>query len=276
MQVRPSTVSRALIKNGQVSLAVLDTTALVCEAAKRHSLTGDALTVLGKTLTAAGYLCGWLKGGKSSLTVSVRADGDFGKISVLGDGNLNLRGYVENACARGKLGKGALSVVRDDGEGLPFAGTVALVSEETEENFVAYFRESEQIKTGIALSVVSKNSEVLRAGGVFLQALPFADEKACDFVARGAEGFTDFLEAGEYEKIFGASGVEAFETREMKFACRCSKERVEALILSMGKESAFALLKEQGQISVHCEYCNTDYVFGKDRIRKLFGKHEGR
>ena len=263
MQTKVSTLFRALVSDGQVSLAVLDTTALVKEAAARHKLKAGAVKILGKTLTASGYLCGWLKNGKSSLTVSVYSDGDFGKISVLGDGNLNLRGYVENAdCASGRLGRGTLSVVRDDREGLPFAGTVPLVSEEMEDNFTAYFGESEQLQTGIALS-----------GGVFLQALPFASEKARAFIETETARFRQF-DAGDYGKILSELGVQKADTREIKFACRCSRERVESFILSMGREDAFALLKEEGKISVHCEYCNTDYVFGTEEIRKLFKKHE--
>lgn len=275
MEQKTSTLSRALILDGQVSLAVIDSTSLVLEAARRHSLKEGSLTVLAKTLTASCYLCGWLKGAKSSLTVSLSANGDFGRISVLGDGNLNLRGYVQNKdCVKGKLGAGSLTVVRDDGEKLPFAGCVPLVSEEIGENFSAYFQESEQVQTGIALSVVLNDGILVRAGGVFLQALPFAGEEARTFIKSGAARFKAYLDSGEYSRIFKELGVEKAETREAKFACRCSEERVESLILSMGEESALELLKEEGKISVHCEYCNADYVFGKERVRKLFKNHE--
>ena len=275
MEQNISTLSRALVMEEQISLAVVDATSLVKEAAKRHSLKEGSLQVLAKTLIASCYLCGWLKGERSSLTVSLAADGDFGRISVLGDGSLNLRGYVQNKdCANGKLGKGTLTVVRDDGEGLPFAGSVPLVSEEIEDNFTAYFRESEQLQTGIALSVITNGEEVVRAGGVFLQALPFASDKARAFIENGAAHFKEYLGAGEYDKIFKELGAKEVKTRETKFACRCSEKRVESLILSMGEESALSLLEEEGQISVHCEYCNTDYKFGRERVRELFKNHE--
>lgn len=275
MERNISTLSRALIMDGQISLAVVDATSLVSEAAKRHSLKEASLKALGKTLIASSYLCSWLKGGRSSLTVSLSADGDFGRISVLGDGSLNLRGYVQNKdCEKGKLGNGTLTVVRDDGDRLPFAGSVPLVSEEIEENFSAYFRESEQVQTGIALSVVTNGEKLVRAGGVFLQALPFASEKARAFIENRTAHFKKYLEAGEYDKIFKEAGAEEKDTRETKFSCRCSVERVESLILSMGEESALSLLEEEGQISVHCEYCNADYKFGKERVRELFKNHE--
>ena len=271
MEKELSTLSRALIMDGQVSLAVLNTTSLVREAAKRHGLKGDALTVLGNTLTASCYLCGWLKGPKSSLAISLLSDGDFGRVSVLGDGNLNLRGYVENtACVKGRLGSGTLSVVRDDREGLPFSGTVPLVSEEIDQNFAAYFSESEQIRTGVALTVVSDGEEVLHAGGAILQALPFADDSVRSKIQSESARLKEFLVAGQYDKIFEKFGVEKAETREARFLCTCSKARVESLLLSMGKEQALALCEEDGQISVHCEYCNTDYIYRKENVRKLF------
>ena len=275
MEKDTSTISRALIYDNQLSLVVLNTTSLVREAQRRHRLSGGALSVLGKTLTAACYLGGWLKGENSALTISVLTGGDFGRISVLSDGNLHVRGYVENAAImQGKLGKGTLSVVRDDREGLPFSGTVPLVSEEMEENFRAYFSESEQIETGVALAVVAEGARLVRAGGVFLQALPFADEKARSVIKSDMPRLKQLLVAGEYERILQDYGAQKIETREAQFLCSCSERRVESLLLTMGREQALALLEEDGQIAVHCEYCNSDYIFRKERVEKLFKKYE--
>lgn len=271
MEKETSTISRTLICDNQLSLVVLNTTSLVREAQRRHRLIDGSLSVLGKTLTAACYLGGWLKGANSSLTISVLSDGDFGRISVLSDGNLHVRGYVENtAVIEGRLGTGTLSVVRDDREGLPFAGMVPLVSEEMEENFRAYFSESEQIETGVALAVVSEGGKVFHAGGVFLQALPFADEKARSLIKSDMPRLKQLLLVGKYERILQEYGAQKIETREVKFLCSCSEKRVESLLLTMGREQARALCQDDGQISVHCEYCNTDYIFRKARIEKLF------
>ena len=107
---------------------------------------------------------------------------------------------------------------------------------------------------------------------MFLQALPFASDEARALIDNAAAKVKGYLDAGEYGKIFKVFGIEEVQSHETKFACRCSAERVESLILSMGEESAFSLLEEEGRISVHCEYCNTDYEFGKERIRELFKK----
>ena len=91
----PESVSklyRALVFNGRVSLAVLDSTAIVNEAIKRHHLTPVAAAALGRTMSPAVYLAGWLKEETSSLSLSVDGGGAGGKIGVAADGALRVRG----------------------------------------------------------------------------------------------------------------------------------------------------------------------------------------
>ena len=59
-------IYKALVFEKAVSLAVLDTTALVNEAIRRHRLSPVAAAALGRTMTAAAYLASWLKEDASS------------------------------------------------------------------------------------------------------------------------------------------------------------------------------------------------------------------
>ncbi len=52
---------KALIYDKQVSLSVLETTELVNDAIKIHSLDGDAAKTFGCLLTAAAFMAGCLK-----------------------------------------------------------------------------------------------------------------------------------------------------------------------------------------------------------------------
>ncbi len=287
MQKTVSTIYKTLVCGGELSLAVLDTTALVREAAARHNLSAVATAALGRTLTAAAYLCSWLKEGESSLSVTVKGNGAGGKLCVSGDGNLHMRGFAESPDtelplrADGKLdvggfvGKsGTLTVVRDDGEGLPFVGTTQLVSGEIAEDFSAYFAESEQRPTALALGVLVKGGECLSAGGVFLQPLPGASEESISYAEEKIKEFTAvsslLAERGAEGILHDCFSTEHWETRDIPYRCHCSRGRVESLILSMGKEEAEETVKSQGKISVHCHYCNTDYKFGAEEVAALF------
>ncbi len=284
--MQKSIILKTLILDGQISLAVLDTTSYVNEVIRRHALSPVAAAAFGRTATACAYLCSWLKN-DASLSVTVKGDGVGGKICVEGGDSLNLCGFVEDGQmnlplrADGKLDvggfvgrHGTLTVVRDDGEGIPIVGTSELVSGEIAEDFSAYFLTSEQRPTAIALGVqIGADGNCLGAGGVFLQPLPGAGEEAISFCEReigrfssvsslirekGAEGVLRMLAEGDYTE------------RPISFRCRCSKERAGSAILSLGRADAEALLAEQGQIVVHCHFCNTDHIFTRAETEALF------
>lgn len=287
MQKEVSCIRKSLISGGEISLAVLDTTALVNEAIRRHGLSPVAAAALGRTMTATAYLCSWLKEGSSSLSVSIDGKGAGGKIGVSGDGNLHMRGFIGRPDvdlpprADGKLDvgtcvgrDGTLTVIRDDGTGVPFVGTCPLVSGEIAEDFSAYFFTSEQLPTAVALGVkIGTDGTCLAAGGVCLQPLPGAGEESLDEAERLIGGFSDLssqIEAEGAEAIFRRLGGTGCDRREILFRCHCSREKTQRLILSLGREEAESILRDEGSIRVHCHYCNTEYVFGEHEIAELF------
>ncbi len=289
MQKEVSKIYKTLVCGGEVSLAVLDTTSLVQEAIDRHCLSPVAAAALGRTMTATAYLCSWLKAEESSLYVTVAGNGAGGKISVSGDGALHLRGNIAvpdvslPLRADGKLDvggcvgrKGTLTVVRDDGEGIPFVGTSELLTGEIAEDFSAYFLTSEQRPTAVALGVLVTPQRVcLGAGGVFLQPMPGASEEAVCFAEQKIAGFSGIssliAERGAEGILKDCFHAENAEAREIVFRCRCSREKAASAVLSMGRADAEKLLEEEGMIAVHCHDCNTDYLFGKEDVAVLFG-----
>ncbi len=287
-----STITKTLLWDGAVSLAVLDTTSLVNEAIRRHSLSPVAAAALGRTMSATAYLCSWLKEEESSLSVTVNGGGAGGKICVAGDGRLFLRGFCEHPeadlplRADGKLdvggfvGKdGTLTVIRDDGDGIPFVGTSALISGEIAEDFSAYFLTSEQRPTAIALGVkIGTDGMCTGAGGVFFQPLPGASEETLSRIEAEIGKFTRISSLIEEE---GAEGIldriaphSARSVREIFFRCHCSRERIGGLVLSLGRKEAESLLSEYGKISVYCHYCNTTYEFDAEETARLFASGE--
>lgn len=290
----PESVSklyRALVFDGRVSLAVIDSTAIVNEAIRRHHLTPVAAAALGRTMTATVYLAGWLKDVGSSLSVSVDGGGAGGKIGVAADGALSVRGYIERPDveipprADGKLdvgrcvGKdGTFTVIRDDGEGIPFVGTSELVSGEIAEDVSAYFLTSEQRPTAVVLGVrIGTDGTCVGAGGLFLQPMPYAGEAAIDFAEKRIAQYPDLsrvIETRGAQGILSDFGATDVVVREARFACHCSRERAASAVLAMGRADALALLAEQGKIAVHCHYCNTDYTFDEGDVNAIFGESE--
>lgn len=279
MEKKRDCILRGLICGGEVSLAVADTTSLVNEAIRIHGLSALSAAALGRTLTAAAYMCSSLKEDRGALSVTIKGDGVGGGIYVSGDKALHMRGYIENPQtylppnAMGKLdvggcvGKnGYISVVRDDGENQPFVGTTPLVSGEIGEDFAAYFAYSEQLPTALAVGVkIGTDGTCLGAGGVFMQPLPGASEESIRFVEETIGKFaavsTMMQEHTAEEVLHEFFGAVQFYTCFPEYKCNCSRNYIEGVLVALGEKELRAAIAEQGKIEVHCHYCNTDYTF---------------
>lgn len=268
---------RTLIYEGEVSLTVADTTSLVKEGIVRHGLTGETAIAFGRTLSMLTYMSACLKEKKGEISLAFRTEGKLLNLCASGNADLFIRGYIDwNASATTLLGDGSLTVVRDDGYNRPFVGTCAMTDGDLDENFEEYYRVSEQLPTNIATTVVmNEDGEVEFSGVIVLQPLPFASDETLKKLKRGEElskvlrlvGKLGVLETAKTE--FCAQESQCV-LREAKYKCNCSREYLTSVLVSLGKAQYAQIIEEEGEVRVHCHYCNTDYVFTKADEEILF------
>lgn len=55
-----------------------------------------------------------------------------------------------------------------------------------------------------------------------------------------------------------------------RFACTCSRERVAAMLHSLGVDEIDSILAEQGQVQIGCDFCGAQYVFDPVDAAQLF------
>ena len=273
---------RTLVYGGQISLTLADTTAMVREAIKLHNLSRSSATVLGKSLSLMTFMSACLKGEKGEISLSVKTDGAGGDIGVSGNRRLFLRGYitdpfVEDATEKETFGtNGSLTVIRDDGYSRPFVGTCALNENGSiDEAFTEYYRISEQLPTYLKTAVeFDDKGALVFAGVVALQPLPFADKEILEKVEKTP---LQALLDGAKEKGVEACAKDYFtvdetvwETREAVYKCNCSREYLTRVLVTLGKEQMHEIIKADGEIKIHCHYCNKDYQFTEEDERKIF------
>ncbi|MFQ9738204.1 MAG: Hsp33 family molecular chaperone HslO [Christensenellaceae bacterium] len=58
--------------------------------------------------------------------------------------------------------------------------------------------------------------------------------------------------------------------RKAEYKCNCSKEYLSGVLVSLGKDQLKDILREDGEIKVHCHYCNKDYRFTEEDVEKMF------
>lgn len=281
---------KGLIYNDNLTLSVLDTTEMVNKAIKIHNLTPLTAAALGRTLTVSTFMASNLKNDGDKLSVVVAGDGVGGKITVCGNGNLCMRGVIDNPEATlplradGKLDvggcvgrNGRITVTKSMGLKEPYSGSSKLVTGEIAEDFTAYYAYSEQMPTAIALGVkIGKTGKCVGAGGVIIQALPFATEEDLVKAENVMKNFSNISTLIE-EK--GAEGVlkEYFgdiEYREYnpKYKCLCNRNYVKGILTSLGEKEVNDIIEKEGSVKVSCQFCNKEYLFGKEDADKLFKK----
>ncbi len=279
---------KGLIFNDEISLSVLETTDMVNDAIKIHGLSPVCAAALGRTLTVCTFMASTLKNQQDKLSVTIAGDGAGGKITVCGNGNLDMRGFIDNPNvdlplrADGKLdvggcvGKnGRLTVVRSMGLKDPYSGSAKLVSGEIAEDFTAYYALSEQQPTAIALGVrIGKDLSCVGAGGVIMQVMPSASENA---IVMAEDVMSQLSSVSSLIEEIGAEGIidkfigkVDYTEYHPKYNCLCNKEYIEKVLISLGKDELLDIIKTQGKITVDCQFCNKKYEFDSVDVDRFF------
>lgn len=135
-----------------------------------------------------------------------------------------------------------------------------------------YFSQSEQLATRVWLG-----ADQSVAAGLLIQRLPGDGDEEDGFETVSA--LADTLSSVELlrtspddllRKLFGTLGVRRYDDRPVTLACRCSRERIGTLLLSLGEDDVESLIQEQGRVEASCEFCGQSYVYEADDARALF------
>ncbi|MBO9716104.1 MAG: Hsp33 family molecular chaperone HslO [Pseudoxanthomonas sp.] len=159
----------------------------------------------------------------------------------------------------------------DPNEPLRYQSLVELSSPALDQVLEDYFRQSEQLPSRLLL-VADGN----QACGLMLQKLP-GDEGDEDGWARACALF-DTLGTAELaatpgplllHRLFHEEAPQVLAEKPLAFGCSCSRERVAAMLQSLGEEEARAAAQD-GQSEIQCGFCGQRYVFPLDEISVLF------
>ena len=282
---------RGMSMDGFVKVVAIRSTELVRRGARIQKTTPNATAAFGRALTAASMMGNMQKVDNGSMTLQIRGGGPIGTITVVSDPEGNVRGCVTEPNVPlvekypGKLDVGAtvgksgtITVIRDLQMKEPYVGSAQLVSGEIADDVTAYFAQSEQVPTACALGVlVDRDQSVKVAGGYIVQLLPGAPDDIIDRLEAGVQkagAVTPMLEQGMTPEdilgqVCGDLGVVFLETTEISYKCYCSRERVEAALISLGRKELQEIADEGKTFPVECQFCDTVYSFTPEDIREL-------
>lgn len=158
-------------------------------------------------------------------------------------------------------------------EPMRYQGLVELDADNLGEAFEGYFRQSEQLPTRLLLACDGEH-----AAGLMLQKLPgdAGDEDGWNrvgalFETLGEEELLALPPTEAVHRLFHEESPELLGEKVLRFACSCSRERVEAMLVSLGVGEAEAAVEAGGgEARIRCEFCGQAYRFNGEEIAGLF------
>ena len=289
-------IYKFLLADGDVRGAILHGTRMVNEMRANHELGILETLVLGRAYLGIGLMSANLKG-SDAVSLTIECSGPIKGLTVEANAFGEVRGFLKNVPIpidrpmedfdlSPFFGAGFLSVIRyiEDAK-QPFTGQIALEYGNIAQDLALYFLKSEQIPTAFNLSIkYDRSGEVTGAGGLFLQAMPGADdslaaeleELVVELPSLG-EVFTDGREPEELiQKVFKKYSPRFLANQRIEFMCHCSPERMRQVLRTLPADELNDI-RDNGPfpLEMRCHYCNTQYDFGREEIQKLIAGRSG-
>jgi molecular chaperone Hsp33 len=256
----------------------------------------------------------------AALATSLKYDGIF-TLQIAGDGPIRLlvtdlttdgalRGYAQFdswklavALGAGKseapegyvpklFGRGTLTFTVDQGQHTQrYQGVVPLEGADLADCAHTYFRQSEQLPTGIKIATgraVVDGTAHWRSAALMVQQMPELDagrihvdreqreddwRRAVILMASATEA--EMLDPGLpaetlLHRLFHQEQPRQFSRKPFMARCRCSRERIDRVLRSIRREELDGLRDSSGKVAVKCEFCSTEYIYDDPDLDRVY------
>lgn len=285
---------RIIACDGALRALACVTTDLVNELCRRHGTAPTASVALGRALTGGALMGALLKTGQR-VGMKFEGNGPLKKLLVEADSNGAVRGCAGAPQAHlvrgdgaldvaGALGRaGFLTVTKDLGLKEPYKGMVQLYTSEIGEDLAYYLTSSEQIPSAVGLGVyLEPDGAVSAAGGFLIQAVPPVDGPVVEQLMTKIQALppiSELLRGGKSPEemlaiLFADIPYNTLEKRSLAFQCTCSREKIERVLISLGKKELEELMEREGKAEVTCEFCRESYCFNRRELELLLSGME--
>lgn len=239
--------------------------------------------MLGESFAAVALLSATIKY-KGALVIQVNGGSPLSMLVVQATSEGKMRGMARwndeaelGTTVSDLFGKDATLVITvepEEGEGERYQSVVALEGETLAECLTAYFEQSEQLKTRLELAVGETS-----VAGLLVQRLPgeAEDEDGWNRTSMLAETVkSEELLTLDVEtllhRLFHEENLRLYDGELLSFECGCSQQKVDDMLIGLGRKEAQDTLHEQGKIEVTCDFCNTHYEVDEIDLERIFSE----
>ncbi len=287
------TLQRFIFENAPIRGEIVRLDATWRAVLERRNYPSALRELLGEMMAAAALLSATLKF-DGSMIMQIQGNGPVRLLVVECTSERTLRALaqwdndVQPAPLAELLGDGKLVITIDPKHNKErYQGIVNLEGDTIAEVLQHYLIHSEQLDTRLWLAANAQ-----QAAGMLLQRLPHdssrdnardSNEDAWPRAVHLGTTITphELLELPASEiiyRLYHEEDVRLFDSEPVSFRCSCSRERVAGVLRMLGYDEVQSILREQGAVSVDCEFCGKHYALDPidaEAIFAVFGEISG-
>ncbi|MDF1645725.1 MAG: Hsp33 family molecular chaperone HslO [Legionellaceae bacterium] len=277
------TLQRFLFKDTCVRGKIIRLDSTLKTIVQQHDFPFEICELLSQTLCATVLLSAMLKY-DGQLTMQFQGEGPLKMLVAKCDNHHNVRGAanwdkeslpsdLKNDFENGEL----IITIQKNKPNQRYQSIVKINHQSISQSLENYFLQSEQVETRLWLAYDKSREEAV---GLLLQKLPDETDAQSQWqhIQMLANTITD-KELLNWDnetlltQLFNEETIQLFEPQPVRFYCPCNVEKMLNAITVLGEEEALSMLSVNRLIEVTCEYCNKQFEFNADEIKRLFTRH---
>jgi molecular chaperone Hsp33 len=288
--LNPDGLHTFLLAGGTIRGAFLSGSHMIRQMRRSHELGILETLILGHAYLGAGLMSAGLKG-RDHLRLQVDCSGPVKGLVVEANAAGEVRGFLKQVPipldhpleafnTAPFFGAGFLSVTRTPADAKqPFTGKVMLEHGRLAKDLTHFYFTSEQIPTSFSLSVkFDSQGAVAAAGGLFLQAMPDAEEKILAKLEESVVAMPSIgtelaagVNPGDFlDRYSGHLKPRFIDRREIAFRCHCNRDQIRNLLKMLPMpELRDIQAKGPFPVEIRCHHCNTRYAFEQAHIDRI-------
>lgn len=289
-------LTSAFSPSAKISIVYAEVTDSARELEQSHLCGPTAGLFQAEALAGVALLGTELAEAEETVTLQLRVPGPVGGVLVEAAADGGLRGYTQvkvmndlDACEEldlsTALGDQAEVLIMRSAPGKILSRAALEISPASVAAGVEqYYRQSLQRQVRIQVSALAYGGFIDGARGFLAECLPDGDGSAFERISRLVDDGTvqECLEASASPQTLcetlGLTDCRFPEPKPLRFSCRCTRERVEAMLSGLPKEDLQAMIAADHPAQIFCHMCGKGYQVEVARLREILeqsGEHAG-
>ncbi len=283
----PDTLQTGLCAAMRVRFTTVDVTESARALELRHLAGPTAGAVLAEGLVAVALLSTDAAHDDEAVYIRLKVSGPVQGLLVEASGNGDLRGFphmkalndldgAETIDPHTALGEaGSAEIVRTVPGRILNQSMIKVNPPRLDKVLARFFYQSAQVPTAVAIVTRSDVAGVLYARGIMAERMP--DTASETFVAvleafqdgRVAARLAETERLADFADVFGSPALGPSTTRELRFRCRCTKEKIMSVLRALPGTELDEMIGEARDLHAACHMCGEDYVMTQEELKAI-------